>query len=96
MVSDNVYINLPNGRMPQLGIGTRRSEPRAVRAAIDAAIKVGEVMDNADSKAGVRHIDTAWVYGIETEVGDAIAAAIKAGIVKREELFIASCLSELC
>ena len=40
-------------------------------------------------QAGYRHIDTAWEYGIEKEVGDGIKAAVHQG-VERKELFIAS------
>ena len=37
-----------------------------------------------------RHIDAAWVYGNEGEVGEAIEASINKGTVKREDLFIAT------
>ena len=37
---------------------------------------------------GYRHIDTAAIYENEKEIGDAIQECLKAGKVKREELFI--------
>lgn len=89
-------VRLPHGLMPRLGIGTRRSEPGQVKRALTVAIEVRErvyilARTSADSyKAGVRHIDCAWVYGTEPEVGEAVAEAIAAGIVTREELFIVS------
>ena len=49
-----------------------------VAAAVEYALKIG-----------YRHIDAAAVYGNEKEVGQGIAAAMKAGI-KREDIFITS------
>lgn len=39
-------------------------------------------------KAGWRHIDTAWYYGAEKWIGEALAELFQEGVVKREDLFI--------
>ena len=66
-------------RMPLLGLGTWKAAPGEVGAAVREAIRLG-----------YRHIDCASVYANEPEVGAAIAEAIDAGEVRREELWITS------
>lgn len=50
-----------------------------MKAAVEAAID-----------CGYRHVDCAWLYQNETEIGMAIADKIKEGVVSRDELFITS------
>ncbi len=73
-------VAFANGdRMPLLGLGTWKSAPGEVGAAVREAIRLG-----------YRHIDCASVYANEPEVGEAIRSAIEAGEVRREELWITS------
>ncbi len=43
--------------------------------------------------AGYRHIDTAYSYRVEVEVGKAIQSMIKQGIIRRQDMFIVSKVS---
>ena len=73
-------VALANGeRMPLLGLGTWRSGPGAVRAAVEAALRLG-----------YRHIDCAEVYQNEGEVGEALSAALAAGTLRRQDLWVTS------
>ncbi|HJL18570.1 MAG TPA: aldo/keto reductase [Sandaracinaceae bacterium LLY-WYZ-13_1] len=73
-------IELNDGRaMPAFGLGTWKSDPGEVGRAVQAAVR-----------AGYRHIDCAWIYGNEAEIGDALAALFDEGVVRREELWITS------
>jgi diketogulonate reductase-like aldo/keto reductase len=63
--------------MPQIGIGTWQATGDPVVQAVKDALA-----------AGYRHIDTAFVYKNEKEVGKALHESINAGVVKREDVFI--------
>jgi aldehyde reductase len=54
--------------------------------------EVEEVIKNA-TDVGYRHIDGAMVYENEKEVGAAINAKIKEGVIKREDIFVTSKVS---
>lgn len=58
--------------MPAVGLGTWKSKPGEVSAAVKHALKVG-----------YRSVDAAHVYGNESEVGEGIREAVKEGFVKR-------------
>jgi alcohol dehydrogenase (NADP+) len=68
-----------NDKMPALGLGTWKSEPGEVYQAVRTAIK-----------AGYRHIDCAYIYMNEKEIGQAFADAFSEGDVKRSELWVTS------
>ena len=81
-------LSLPDGTaLPTLGLGTwRMGESRGARAAEVAAVR-GAI------ELGYRLIDSAEMYGeggAEEVVGQAIAEALRAGDVRRDELFIVS------
>jgi 2,5-diketo-D-gluconate reductase A len=59
--------------IPTVGLGVWQTPPEETQRAVEAALSTG-----------YRHIDTAAVYGNETEVGH----AIKASGVPREEVFL--------
>ena len=74
------YYTFKNGdKIPMLGLGTWKASTGEVYGAVMEAIKLG-----------YRHIDCAWMYGNEIEIGLAIKDAISDGIVKREELWVTS------
>jgi len=60
--------------MPTVGLGTWKSAPGQVEHAVEYALK----------EAGYKHIDTAYDYGNEAEVGQ----GIKASGVPRSEIFL--------
>ncbi|KAI9569808.1 NADP-dependent oxidoreductase domain-containing protein [Boletus coccyginus] len=69
-------IKLNNGQfIPAVGLGTWQSKPTEVAHAVATALR-----------AGYRHLDCAWAYGNEKEVGQ----GLKASGVPREEVYITS------
>lgn len=73
-------LRFRNGdRFPNFGIGTWRSTTDEVYGSVYEALKIG-----------YRHIDCAYLYMNEAQVGQAIKDAISEGITTREELFITS------
>jgi len=73
-------IKFYNGReIPLVGLGTWKSGPDVIRQTVKEAVY-----------AGYRHLDCAWMYQNEQEVGKAIHELFSEGVVKREELFITS------
>lgn len=64
-------------RRTDLTTGTWQSGPGEVERAVSHAISVG-----------YRHIDTAFCYQNEQEVGNGIKEALASGKVKREDLFV--------
>jgi alcohol dehydrogenase (NADP+) len=76
-------LGLPGGaKIPCIGLGTFGSDrysPGEVSAAVGGAIRLG-----------YRLIDCASVYGNEDLIGRVLDETLKAGAVKREELFINS------
>jgi len=73
-------VKLNDGRsMPVVGLGTWKSKPGDVKQAVKAAVK-----------CGYRHIDCAYCYRNEAEVGEALQELFAEEVVSREELWITS------
>src|SRR4051794_31585916 len=75
--SDSITLN-NYVTIPRLGLGVYQSgRGRATENAVTWALE-----------AGYRHVDTAAMYGNETEVGNALKRAIAEGVVRRDEVFV--------
>lgn len=75
-MSSSHLLKLNNGEsIPAIGLGTWQSKPNEVARAVEVALKTG-----------YRHIDCAWAYGNEKEVGE----GLRASGVPRSEIFITS------
>jgi diketogulonate reductase-like aldo/keto reductase len=75
------YTRIPlthgSGAIPAVGFGTLIPDPLATKQATKTALDVG-----------FRHLDCAERYRNEEAVGDAIQAALKAGVIEREDIFV--------
>lgn len=73
-------LKFRNGdQLDAIGLGTWKSEPGEVYDAVRAAIK-----------AGYTHIDCAWIYQNEAEIGNAFKDAFADGDISRDKLFVTS------
>ncbi|XXG85479.1 hypothetical protein AAC387_Pa11g0551 [Persea americana] len=80
MSNDLLYFDLnTGGRIPSVGLGTWQSPLGEVYNAVITAVK-----------AGYRHIDCAYNYDNEEEVGQALKKLFEDGVLKREDMFITS------
>ncbi|KAK9468061.1 NADP-dependent oxidoreductase domain-containing protein [Lipomyces arxii] len=73
MATKRMFTLNSGSALPALGLGTWQSGPNEVYEAVLTALKTG-----------YRHIDTAYVYGNEAEVGK----AIKDSGISREDIFL--------
>jgi len=65
--------------IPAFGLGTWKSPKGDVYEAVKESLRVG-----------YRHVDAAWIYMNEEEVGRGIAESIESGVLAREDLFVTS------
>uniref|UniRef100_A0A8D2AX64 NADP-dependent oxidoreductase domain-containing protein n=1 Tax=Sciurus vulgaris TaxID=55149 RepID=A0A8D2AX64_SCIVU len=83
MNSKHQYVELNDGNfIPALGFGTYKPQEVPNSKTTEATKRAIE--------AGFRHIDSAYVYQVEEEVGLAIRSKIADGTVKREDIFYTS------
>lgn len=73
----NIKLNT-GAEIPAIGLGTWQSDKGQVRAAVKYAL----------TETPIRHIDAAYIYQNEEEVGQGIKDAIDSGKVTRAEIFV--------
>ncbi|KAM8974749.1 estradiol 17 beta-dehydrogenase 5-like isoform 1-T1 [Pelodytes ibericus] len=78
-MADSCVVLNDGHKMPAIGFGTYAPE-KFPKSLAEEGTKVA-------IEVGYRHIDCAFVYGNEVEVGRAIRAKIADGTVKREDIF---------
>ena len=77
----SVLFTMSNGlQIPALGLGTWKSKPNEVKNAVKYAIL----------EAGYRHLDCAFVYQNENEVGEALKEVFATSSLKRSDIFVIS------
>jgi diketogulonate reductase-like aldo/keto reductase len=74
-----IPLNHGSGAIPAVGFGTLIPDPLATKQAIKAALEVG-----------FRNFDCAERYRNEEAVGDAMQETFKAGLIQRQDLFVAT------
>ncbi|KAK4470051.1 hypothetical protein MN116_005580 [Schistosoma mekongi] len=73
-------LKMNNGHsIPVIGLGTWNSPPGEVGAAVKKALETG-----------YRHLDCAYVYRNEAEIGESLENTLKSLKLKREDIFITS------
>ncbi len=72
-----IPLNNGSGALPAVGFGTLIADPIVTKEATRIALEVG-----------FRHFDCAERYRNEEAVGDAMQAAFRAGITRREDIFV--------
>lgn len=81
LLIESVSLRGCNKPMPVIGMGTSSYPPADLETTKTAILEA--------VKAGYRHLDTAFAYGSEKALGEAIAEALRLRLIEsRDELFI--------